>query len=81
MMNLIQRLTKLEAEFRPAEPMMFLTHIDDAGEHWENIEGFTAYFEEQLKRGRLVGCVRVRGNNLTDLDRYLDLIRSGAMKL
>ena len=80
-MNVLQRISRLEDAIRPAGPMMFLTHIDDAGEHWENIEGFTAYFEDHLKRGRLVGCVRTRGNNLTDLDRYFDLIRSGAMKL
>ena len=75
-MNVLQRISRLEDAVRPASPMMFLTHIDDTGEHWETIEGFEKYFDEELKHGRLVGCVRVRGNNLTDLDRYLDLIRS-----
>lgn len=80
-MNVIQRITKLEDALQPPKPMMFLTHIDDDGEHWENFEGFKEYFDKQLKHGKLVGCVRCRGNNLKDFDQYLELIRLGAMQL
>lgn len=80
-MNVLQRISRLEDAVRPASPMMFLTHIDDAGEHWETFEGFKAYFDEHLKQGKLVGCVRTRGDNLEDLDKYLEAIRLGALRL